>query len=244
MKKQIFLAAASIAVVAAMSVSASAVDAGATNGSDQVEVQLEADKPVKLIPDDIEGVVIEAAAGVFGNAGNLVVRIDVEQVNAEEVEEVEEAVAKAATAGTVKTSDGKAAKIELKSIEAVVDIEALVDGIVTQPDGSVAITVAKVPGQTSNCAIYLNDDGSIEILPTEVTETTLTFTTKHFSEFYLVTAVVEDNSDVSGGDDNNGGNGSTDGSNTPDKNLPTGVVLAVVPAIAAAAAIVVSKKRK
>ena len=227
MKKQIFSAVVALAAVAAMSVSAFAVDAGSSNGSDTAAVK--DDGSVEFVSEKVEGLVVEADAGVFD--ADVELSVDVEQVDAAQVVAVEEAVADAVTAGTVKTSDGaKVAKFEVKSVDAVVDIKALLNGAEVQPDGSVAITVAKDANQTSNQAIYVDDNGNVEVLPTVVTDTTITFTTKHFSKFYLVTATVDQN-------------GATDGDGN-DKNQATGVVLAVIPAIAAASAIVVSKKRK
>ena len=241
MKKQIFTAVASLAVVAAMSVSALAVDAGSSNGSDTTTVK--ADGSVEFVSSKVEGLVIEAAAGVFKEGVEL--DVDVEPVTAEEVAEVESAVTNALATGKIKTSSGATANIVMKSVEAVVDIKAMLDGAAVQPDGSVAITIAKSAGQTSNQVIYLGDDGNVEVLPTSVTATTLTFTTKHFSDFYVVT--VDESTVVTDDGANNQapGTGDTNGSNSgDDKNAATGVVIAVIPAIAAAAAIVVSKKRK
>ena len=199
MKKQIFSAVASLAVVAAMSVSAFAVDAGSTNGSASGKVG-----------DD--GKFTSAVATVEGLPAGTEVEVEVEPVAAAAAQEVLDKVAKDTTA-TVKVT----------AVNTVVDVDA---GEV-QPDGSVKVTVAS--DGVSNGVIYIGEDGKVESLPTETTDTTLTFTTTHFSTFYLVTLATT---------------GDTDNGNGDDKNQPTGVVLAVVPAIAAAAAIVVAKKRK
>lgn len=199
MKKQIFSAVASLAVVAAMSVSAFAVDAGSTNG-----------KAEGKVGDD--GKFTSAVATVEGLPAGTEVEVVVEPVAEAAAKEVLDKAAKDTTA-TVKVT----------AVNTVVDVDA---GEV-QPDGSVKVTVAS--DGVSNGVIYIGEDGKVESLPTETTDTTLTFTTTHFSTFYLVTLAAT---------------GDTDGDDGDDKNQPTGVVLAVVPAIAAAAAIVVAKKRK
>lgn len=126
----------------------------------------------------------------------------------------------AATAKTVAETIEKAlTNVDVKAVNTVIDISAMADGAAVQPDGSVKITVAW--DGASNQVIYVGDDGKAELMPTEKVGDTIVFTTTHFSAFYMVTADV-------------------DGDSVP----PTGVVLAVVPAAIAAAAIVVSKKRK
>ena len=217
MKKQIFSAVASLAVVAAMSVSAFAVDAGSTNGSGSGTAQLAPDKAVSIIPAGVQGVQIDAAAGVFGTEGELVIEVDVEPV------------AEAKAAAVAETIDEAEVGVVVKSVNTVIDISAFIGDLAVQPNGEVKITVAW--DGVSNQVIYVGDNGEVEVMPTEQTGNVIAFTTTHFSDFYMVT-VDEDSS-----------NGDTSGSGD-DKNQPTGVVLAVIPAIAAASAIVVSKKRK
>lgn len=217
MKKQIFTAAASLAVVAAMSVSAFAVDAGSTNGKSEATADLS--KPVNATTST--GVQIEAASGVFGTEGTVTFDVDVEPATAEQKT-------------TVLAAAEKATNVKVTAVNTVIDISAFIDGKEVGPNGEVKITVAW--DGVSNCVIYVDDKGAVEVMPTdhEKDSTVISFTTKHFSAFYMVTA-----EEVS-----NNGNGSTDGKDDPDKNAPTGVVLAVIPAAIAAAAIVVSKKRK
>lgn len=201
MKKQILTAVASLAVVAAMSVSAFAVESGTTNGKADGKVEngkVTLDNSVTLDGGLKDGATVE---------------VDVEPVAEAAAKEVLEKIAK-----------DTEAKVEVKAVNTVVSITAE-DGTI-QEDGSVKVTVAS--DGVSNGVIYIGEDGKVENLPTTVDEKagTITFTTTHFSDFYLVTLADQ--------------SGNT-GDNT---NAKTGVVLAVVPAIAAAAAIVVSKKRK
>lgn len=216
MKKQIFAAVASLAVVAAMSVSAFAVSAGSSNGSAEVTVQ--ENGSVEFVSDTVEGLAIKADAGVF-KAGTKV-ESTVAYVKEDQVIKVEESVTAALASGNIATSSGeKVTSFKVESVDAVVEVSALLDGAEVQPDGAVKITVARDPKQDSNKVIYIDDKGNVEVLPTDVKDTTITFTTTHFSDFYLVT-IDED-------------------------EIPnTGVILAVFPAAIAAAAIVISKKRK
>lgn len=214
MKKQIFSAVASLAVVAAMSVSAFAVDAGSTNGSATGSQTITDETAVSIIPEGVSDVKIEAAAGVFP-AGELTIKIEVESVSADE----------AATAeATIETG----AAVDVTAVNTKIDIEALVDGVVVEPDGTVTITVAY--DGASNAVAHVKDDGTVEILALNVSGNVASFNTTSFSDFYMVTVADVDNGDTNKPSD--------------DKNQPTGVVLAVIPAAAAAAAIVVSKKRK
>ena len=203
MKKQIFSAVVALAAVAAMSVSAFAVDAGSTNGSAEGKVE---DGKVTLD----NSVVLEG-----GLADGVEVTVEVEPVAEAEAKNVAKAIEKGAP------------NVEVKAVNTVITITA--DDGETQPDGSVKVTVAW--DGASNQVIYVGDDGKVEVLPTERNGDLITFTTTHFSDFYMVTATVNTNG----------------GTNQPDNNKDnpsTGVVLAVIPAVAAAAAIVVSKKRK
>ena len=206
MKKQIFSAVASLAVVAAMSVSAFAVTAGSTNGSAEGEI-----KDGKVTLDNsvtVEGDLPE---------GTVVTVVD-EKATEEDTKAVADAV------------EATKSDLDVTSVNTVIDITAKdAEGVAVQPneDGSVTVTVAY--DGVSNAVLYLGED-KIEELELKVYDdkSFASFTTSHFSTFYMVT--LNEN-----GDDN--GTGS-------DKPVNTGVVLAVVPAIAAAAAIVVSKKRK
>lgn len=214
MKKQIFSAVVALAAVAAMSVSAFAVDAGATNGSATGSQTITDETAVSIVPEGVEDVKVEAAAGVFP-AGELVINIEVEPVSE-------------ADAATVATTIEAGASVDVTAVNTKIDIEALVDGTVVEPDGSVTITVAY--DGVSNAVAHVKDDGTVEILDLNVTGTIASFNTTSFSDFYLITRTVDQNGSTNGADD--------------DKNQATGVALAVIPAIAAASAIVVSKKRK
>ena len=212
MKKQIFSAAVALAAVAAMSVSAIAVDAGSTNGSATGSQTLGADTAVSITPAGVDNVKVEAPAGVFGE-GTLTINISVNAVDA------------AAAAAEKSEIESKTAATNV-TVNTKIAIEALLDGVVVEPNGTVTITVAY--DGVSNKVAHVKDDGTIELLDLTVNGTIASFNTTSFSEFYLITATV------------------TGDTNTPtdDKNQATGVAIAVIPAIVAASAIVVSKKRK
>ena len=217
MKKQIFSAVVALAAVAAMIVSAFAVDAGSSNGSGTGTQTVTADTAVSITPEGVTDVKVEAAAGVFGE-GELTINVDVEPVAA-------------ATATTVATSIQNAvANTVVSAVNTKIDIEALLDGVVVEPNGTVTITVAY--DGVSNKVAHFKNDGTVELLDLTVSGNVASFNTTSFSEFYMVTATV-----------NTPATGDTT-TTTPDKNQATGVALAVIPAIVAGSAIVVSKKRK
>lgn len=197
--KKVLSAVIALTAVAAMSVSAFAVDAGSTNGS----AEGTADKDGKVTLDN--SVVVE------GLKEGDKVTVDVEAVTA-----VDDAV-KTAVEGKV----GEGAKV---------NTSVVITGIELGENQTATVTVAY--DGASNKVVYVSDDAkTVEVIDLDVAtdKLTATFKTTHFSTFYLVT--VPENGQPGTGD-----NG--------DKNEPTGVVLAIVPAAVAAAAVVVSKKRK
>lgn len=224
MKKQIFSAAVALAAVAALSVNALAISAGFSNGSGTGTQTITEDTPVSITPEGITDVKVEAAAGVFG-AGDLTINVTVEPV---------EAAAATTVAASIQNAVAGAA---VSAVNTKIDIEALLDGVVVEPNGTVTITVAY--DGVSNKVAHFKDDGTVEMLDLNVSGNVASFNTTSFSDFYMVTATVNTVST----DDGNNANGNTNNT-TPDKNQATGVALAVVPAIVAASAIVVSKKRK
>ena len=230
MKKQIFSAVVAIAAVAAMSVSAIAVDAGFSDGSfSSVDVKVDAGEAVDQVIDEGEVTLsITADEGVFADGLDSFEIAASNEIDAKVEAEVEKAVVDAFDGGNVVFAAGEAPfRFEVKSVDVALDISAILDGKKVQPDGSVEITISRGEGmETANQAIYIGDDGKVEVLPTTSSKTEITFKTTHFSTFYLVTAEA-----IPNGEDNK-------------DNPGTGVVLAVIPAVAAAAAIVVSKKRK
>lgn len=219
MKKQILTAAASLAVVAAMSVSALATELGDSNGYFSDKVNVKAGEAISIeFPGYADSKVV-FSADAFGE-GVLEVDMSVFPIDywytEDEIEELTEKLAEDADA-------------EIESINTYVNISAYLDNVSVEPDGTATVTIAKDNG--SNAVIHRAKNGKYEVLTLTVKDDLATFETKSFSPFYLVTLATE------GGDDQSGDTGANN-------NAKTGVVLAVVPAIAAAAAIVVSKKRK
>ena len=130
------------------------------------------------------------------------------------------------------------------------------DGNPVQPAGEVTLKLdIPAAGQgktlTKNTVTHTLNDGSIEELPiqnwdTYKTDKFLIVKTTKFSSFGFA---WEDDGDADNGntDDGNtdgGDNGDTNGGNTDDKNVGTGVALFAVPTLAAAAGVLVFKKRK
>lgn len=217
MKKQIFSVAVALAAVAAMSVNAFAISAGSSNGSATGSQTITEDTAVSITPEGVTDVKVEAAAGVFG-AGELTVNVTVEPV---------EATAATTVAASIQNA---VANVSVSAVNTKIDIEALLDGVVVEPNGTVTITVAY--DGVSNKVAHFKDDGTVEMLDLTVNGNIASFNTTSFSDFYMVTATV-----------NTPATGDTNTA-TDDKNQATGVALAVIPAIVAASAIVVSKKRK
>ena len=109
------------------------------------------------------------------------------------------------------------------------DITVTVDGKPADINGTVTVTIPvpeELKGKDKYYVYYKAEDGTLTDMKATCKDGVITFTTTHFST-YIVSAV-----------DLLADNGSGDG------NPDTGVTLLLIPAIAAAAAVVISKKRK
>ncbi len=172
-------------------------------------------------------------------------------------------------AGSVKAG----AVLEVKkgaetATSATFDITLKLADAAIQPDGTLTITIS-VPANllgAENYYVYrAEQDGTYTDMLAVFADGKVTFKTGHLSEYVISTVKLSDtgaeegdsasaeNSDNGGGNVNTGnagqvpdeGNaGNTDSGKTDDKNVATGMVLALVPAAAAAAAVIISKKRK
>lgn len=238
MKKGIF--ASVVACVAAMSLSVAAFAAapGSTNGEQKSETTIEKDKEVSVVLDN--GTSIDAPANTFAEGVKVTFATNPQEVagtdaTAKTEETVKKAIAQISTEAkadiVVKT------KIEVTATDA--------DGKAVQPAEGKKVKVTVAYDGVSNIVVYVGNDGKVEFLALVVSEdkNTAYFETSHFSDFYMATVDEADVEKLVGKDTTVKADGDTN-KPTDDKNQPTGVVLAIVPAAVAAAAVVVSKKRK
>lgn len=227
MKKRIFTSVVAIAAAMSLSVAAFAIDPGATNGAQSSDaVAVVADQETVMEGD--KGMTITAPAGSFGDTVTSVKMV-----------------------ADVTATDNASASSAAAAIEGLVDSQFSVntklsitledqDGQAVQPNGKVTVTVAY--DGTSNIVAYVNGD-YVEFIALTVAadKKTASFETSHFSDYYLVEVPADQVSSLVGKTSDVAGD-----TNKPsdDKNQPTGFALAIVPAAVAAAAVVVSKKRK
>lgn len=229
MKKRIFTSVVAIAAAMSLSVAAFAIDPGATNGSQSSDaVAVVADQETVMEGD--KGMTITAPAGSFGDTVTSVKLV-----------------------ADVTATDNSAASAAVSAMEAVASTTVKVntklsitledqDGKNVQPNGNVTVTVAY--DGVSNIVAYV-DGSNVEFIALTVSadKKTASFETSHFSDYYLV-EVAADQVDALVGKTGDGNAAGNTNQPTDDKNQPTGFALALVPAAVAAAAVVVSKKRK
>ena len=171
-------------------------------------------------------------------------------------EQTKEEAVKAVEA--VKTTDDNKDVVETvkKSVEdgkaAVLDINLVKDGVKVQPDGTIKVTI-NIPEILKNAAqlfVYrVEDNGTFTDVKATVSGGKLVFSTGHFSTYIITSEALTGNAVVTEATTAapaettaaTTANGST---STEDKNQATGVVLAVIPVILAAAGVVTAKKRK
>lgn len=232
--KKIIASLAAVATVLSLSVAAfaeadpttdaPAADPGSTNGLKTSTVKVEADKPTQVTFDN--GVAVSAPAGAF-EAGV--------EVTFEVKPEPADQAAVATTLETLQAKDKDAA------INTVIDVTVKdKDGKVVQPAEGKKVTVTVAYDGVSNAIAYVDDKNNIEWIKLTVSEDkkTASFETGHFSAFYMVTVSDDILKQI------DGVTGDPEKPGTDDKNKPTGVAIAIIPAAIAAAAVVVSKKRK
>lgn len=227
MKKRLFTAAIACVAALSLSVSAFAADPGATNGKvESSQTGITAETPVKIETD--LGLSIEAPAGTFdASVTEVTMNADVQATNNSASAAVAETVADvASTPVTVNT------KISVTLTDQ--------NGNPIEPvNGKVTVTVAY--DGVSNAVAYVNGN-VVEFLKLTINGAVACFDASHFSDYYLVT--LDDVNAVEYDKTLTANAGSANAPSNEDKNQNTGVVIAIVPAIAAAAAVVISKKRK
>ena len=213
--KKIIASLAAIATVLSLSVVSFAADPGDSNAKVEETKTVEEGKETEYSFDT--GATVVAAAGAFDAGTEVKIELEATPVSNTEVADAAAAVSKA--------EGGEGVVFNTK-----VSITATSDDVEVQPNGDITITV-KYDGE-SNAVAYVDKDGKVEAIELSVDKDTNTasFTVKHFSDFYMVkVANVEKFLGKASSGDN---------------NKPTGIAIAIVPAAIAAAAVVVSKKRK
>lgn len=234
MKKRILTSVVAIAAAMSLSAAAFAVDPGATNGQQDSEaVTVVKDEETKL--ESAGGLEIVAPAGSF----------------ADTVETVKMVAEVTATDNTAQEAAAKTLETAVKNLSVETEIAVNTKLSITlkdqddkdvQPNGNVKVTVAY--DGVSNIVAYVDGD-KFEFIALTVDGNFCCFETSHFSDYYLV-KVADDQVEALAGKAGTADDNVTGDPNDPtdDKNKPTGFVLAIVPAAVAAAAVVVSKKRK
>ena len=224
--KKIIASLAAIATVLSLSVASFAVEPGDSNSKAEGTETIKADAATEFVFDN--GNEVEAAAGAFEAGKEVKIELEASKIedNAGVDAKVSEAVAAAA---------GNDVAFNTK-----VSITATADGVAVQPNGDITITVAD--DGVSNAVAYVDADGKVEpIALSEAKDGKVSFTVKHFSDFYMV-KVADVDAFLKSADDTT--NTEAPAASGTSGNPNTGVAIAIVPAAIAAAAVVVSKKRK
>ncbi len=239
MKKRILTSA--IAFVAAMSLSVAAFAAaepGATNGKvEATQKDITAETPIDIKSD--LGLTIAGDAGTFAE-GVTEVKMDADIAATDNTKD--EAAAKTINEAIEKLVKDAKADLQINTKLAISLFDQ--DAKAIQPAEGKKLTVTVAYDGVSNAIAYVGDK-KVEFIKLNVSEDkkTASFDVTHFSDYYMVKVADSVVADLEGKSADVGTAGDTN-KPTDDKNKPTGVVLAIVPAAVAAAAVVVSKKRK
>lgn len=239
MKKRILTSA--IAFVAAMSLSVAAFAAaepGATNGKvEATQKDITAETPIDIKSD--LGLTIAGDAGTFAE-GVTEVKMDADIAATDNTKD--EAAAKTINEAIEKLVKDAKADLQINTKLAISLFDQ--DDKAIQPAEGKKLTVTVAYDGVSNAIAYVGDK-KVEFIKLNVSEDnkTASFDVTHFSDYYMVKVADSVVADLEGKSADVGTAGDTN-KPTDDKNKPTGVVLAIVPAAVAAAAVVVSKKRK
>ena len=213
---------------------------------------------VVITPNDTTAATTEAPEVVTGANGESVeAPKDVIPSGAtlEAKEQTKEEAVKAVEA--VKATDANKEVVETvkKAIEdakaAVMDINLVKDGQKVQPNGTIKVTI-KVPEalkSAANLFVYrVEADGTFTDVKATVKDGKIEFTTSHFSTYIITSEALTGDAVVTEAAATTTAPAATTAANgnaaTDDKNQATGVVLAVIPAMLAAAGVVAAKKRK
>ena len=151
----------------------------------------------------------------------------------------------------IKATDENKEVVETikKAVEAdkaaVLDINLVKDGAKVQPNGTIKVTI-NVPAalkDAANLFVYrVEDNGKLTDVKASVVGGKLVFSTGHFSTYIITSEALTGDAVVTEAAATTAA--PTAPEKPDDKNQATGVVLAVIPAVIAAAGVIASKKRK
>lgn len=136
------------------------------------------------------------------------------------------------------------------------DIQLLKNGVAIQPDGKVRISIPltdAMKAMTDLKVVYINDDGNVTIIPSQIVDGKIIFTTDHFSYYGIIgkaAATPEPKPEPKPEPEKKTPTKTTDGktkaSAVKSKTPPTGDALRVLPLVILifASSIIILKKRK
>ena len=141
------------------------------------------------------------------------------------------------------------------------------NGETVQPNDTVTVKIPVPEALEGSAAYYVYHqapDGALTDMHAVYEDGCVTFVTDHFSTYILTTEKLTDDSEAANTttttpapdstdseattapapDSGTGSTGNTENTDNDDKNVPTGVIFAILPALAAAAGVAISRKRK
>ena len=126
------------------------------------------------------------------------------------------------------------------------DIELVdADGENVDPDGKVVVEIPVPEGMTAeNAAVYvLNEDGTYTKVEAELVDGVFVFTTYKLGVYAVSTEELDKVETPVTTPEETTPEETTNNTNDPDDNKPTGIAIAIVPAVVSAAAVMVTKRR-
>ncbi len=210
-----------------------------TEGSASGDTEVKDDSDVKIEIPELN-ITVEAKVGSFDDAV-LKITAEVELKLAGASEQEKSSVIAAAIEGIANADDS----VSVNNVISVT-LKDQDNNIVQPVDGNVVKVTLPYDGK-SNYAAYIDGD-VVEFIKLTIANGFASFNAKHFSDYYLVSLsdeaakAVEDKASA---ETTTGVNGDTEkpGDDKND-NKPTGIAIALIPAVAAAVSAVVFRKRK
>ena len=210
-----------------------------TEGSASGETEVKNDTEIKIEIPELN-VTLEAKAETFEEAvSKIIAEVEIKLANASDEEKA--TVIAAAIKSLANASDAV-------SVNEVISVTLKdQDGNTVQPVDGASVKVTLPYDGKSNYVAYIGED-AVEFIKLTIADGFASFEAKHFSDYYLVSLSDEAVKAVEG-EDTSTDTTATDPSTSDDpkgdeNNKPTGIAIALVPAVAAAAASIIFKKRK
>ena len=210
-----------------------------TEGSASGDTEVKDDSDVKIEIPELN-ITVEAKVGSFDDAV-LKITAEVELKLAGASEQEKSSVIAAAIEGIANADDS----VSVNNVISVT-LKDQDNNIVQPVDGNVVKVTLPYDGK-SNYAAYIDGD-IVEFIKLTIADGFASFNAKHFSDYYLVSLsdeAVKAVEDKAPAETTTGVNGDTEkpGDDKND-NKPTGIAIALIPAVAAAVSAVVFRKRK